>query len=78
MDDPSTVAHREQLLQHKGERFMVLKNAGQLLKRPDGSFLNKLNLINVQKSDAGLFVCLAINRKGKGSRLATLKVNGKL
>lgn len=53
---------------------MVLKNAGILLARPNGSYLNKLVIQKVQPKDSGMFVCFATNRKGFTTRQAFLEI----
>jgi hypothetical protein len=62
------------LVKYKEEKFIVLKNAGIQLGLPDGSYLNKLVIQNVQPKDAGMFVCLATNRKGFTTRHASLAI----
>ncbi|BFY97620.1 hypothetical protein BsWGS_00660 [Bradybaena similaris] len=61
------------LVEYREEKFMVLKNAGILLPRPDGSYLSKLVLQTVQPKDSGMFVCFATNRKGFTTRHAFLE-----
>ncbi|XP_005089977.1 fibroblast growth factor receptor-like 1 [Aplysia californica] len=75
VDKPEDIPHPNvSSVQYEGVKFVVLKNAGVLLALPDGSFLNKLVLQNVQPKDAGMFVCLATNRMGFNSRHAFLNI----
>ncbi|KAK3784885.1 hypothetical protein RRG08_056840 [Elysia crispata] len=61
---------------YNGEQFQVLQNAGRWLRErlPDGSYLNKLVIRNVQPSDEGMFVCSATNRMGFETRKAFLTI----
>ncbi|CAG5119115.1 unnamed protein product [Candidula unifasciata] len=61
------------LVEYRDEKFMVLKNAGILLPRPDGTYLSKLVIQTVQPRDSGMFVCFATNRKGFTTRHAFLE-----
>ncbi|KAK7008890.1 fibroblast growth factor receptor-like 1, partial [Biomphalaria glabrata] len=62
------------VIEYDGERFIVLKNAGVLLEKQDGHYLNKYVLSKVQPKDAGTFVCFATNRRGFTTRQAHLTV----
>ncbi|GFS20421.1 fibroblast growth factor receptor-like 1 [Elysia marginata] len=63
-------------VEYNGQKFQVLKGAGRWLRErlPDGSYLNKLVIRNVQPSDEGMFVCSATNRMGFDTRKAFLTI----
>ncbi len=57
-----------------GMHFMVLRTTGEVLTRPDGSFLNKLTIVSATEHDSGMYVCLGANVKGYNTRSAFLTV----
>ena len=46
----------------------------QMMRLPDGSYLNKLTINNVKSSDAGNYICLGANTMGYNLRFAYLTV----
>ncbi|CAL1546048.1 unnamed protein product [Lymnaea stagnalis] len=74
IDRPDEAHSNSGLIEYGNEKFMVLKNAGDLMQKSDGSYLNKLVITKVQPKDAGIFVCFATNRKGFNTRKAHLTI----
>ncbi|KAK7483248.1 hypothetical protein BaRGS_00025541, partial [Batillaria attramentaria] len=58
----------------KGQKFMVLRTAGEVWSDPDGSYLNKLVIHHASADDAGMYICLGANSMGYSFRAAYLHV----
>ncbi|NP_001165523.1 Fibroblast growth factor receptor-like 1 precursor [Strongylocentrotus purpuratus] len=56
-----------------GQYFVVLP-AGDVLPRPDGSYLNKLIISYATSDDAGMYICLGANTMGYSFKSAFLEV----
>ncbi|XP_048827569.1 fibroblast growth factor receptor-like 1a [Brienomyrus brachyistius] len=54
-------------------RFVVLP-MGEVLSRPDGSYLNKLLISRAKEENAGMYICLGANTMGYSFRSAFLTV----
>ncbi|XP_070210630.1 fibroblast growth factor receptor-like 1, partial [Littorina saxatilis] len=58
----------------KGQMFVVLRTAGEVLSGPDDSYLNKLVIHHATAKDAGMYLCLGANTNGYSLRSAYLNV----
>ena len=56
-----------------GQKFLVLP-AGEIWRRPDGSYLNKLMIQQATDVDAGMYICLGANNMGFSFKSAFLEV----
>ena len=57
----------------EGQKLLVLP-AGDIWKRPDGSYLNKLIIKSATESDEGTYICLGANNMGYSVKSAFLEV----
>ncbi|XP_072027265.1 fibroblast growth factor receptor-like 1 isoform X2 [Amphiura filiformis] len=57
----------------QGQKFLVLP-PGEIMKRNDGSFLNKLMIKSATESDEGMYICLGANNMGFSFKSAFLEV----
>ncbi|KAL8573281.1 hypothetical protein ACOMHN_006692 [Nucella lapillus] len=58
----------------KGQKFVVLRTAGEVWSGPDGSYLNKLVIHRARPHDSGMYICLSANNMGYSLRSAYLNV----
>ncbi|XP_076877147.1 fibroblast growth factor receptor-like 1b isoform X2 [Brachyhypopomus gauderio] len=71
--ESSMEGHSNSTLEVGGQHFMVLPTGG-VWSRPDGSYLNKLAIVNARDEDAGMYICLGANTMGYSFRSAYLTV----
>ena len=65
--------HPNNTIPMNGQYFVVLP-AGEVLPRPDGSYLNKLIIAYATEEDAGMYICLGANTMGYSLKSAFLEV----
>ncbi|XP_071494750.1 fibroblast growth factor receptor-like 1 isoform X2 [Diadema antillarum] len=69
----ASAKHANATIQMNGQYFVVLP-AGDVLVRPDGSYLNKLMISYATAEDAGMYICLGANTMGYSFKSAFLEV----
>ncbi|KAL8570246.1 hypothetical protein ACOMHN_029946 [Nucella lapillus] len=74
VDDPENSQALNRTIEVKGQKFMVLRTAGEVWSGPDGSYLNKLVIQRATPRDAGMYICLGANNMGYSLRSAYLTV----
>ncbi|XP_067656639.1 fibroblast growth factor receptor-like 1 [Haliotis asinina] len=73
IEDSEDMDNHNSTISVKGQQFVVLKT-GDLLTRPDGTYLNKLVIHRATAADAGMYICLGANSMGYNFRSAFLSV----
>ncbi|XP_076470977.1 fibroblast growth factor receptor-like 1 [Babylonia areolata] len=74
VDDPEVVEAMNTTIEVKGQKFVVLRTAGEVWSGPDGSYLNKLVIHHAKPQDSGMYICLSANNMGYNLRSAYLNV----
>ena len=73
VDEASDVS-RNVTFHVNGQALIVLNRGASQMARSDGTYLNKLTLRDVSDSDAGVYICWAVNSAGYNTREAHLIV----
>lgn len=74
MEDTEEASSLNTTIDVKGQKFVVLRTAGEVWSGPDGSYLNKLVIHEATTEDAGMYICLGANSMGYSFRSAYLHV----
>lgn len=75
-EDLENHAENKNIINVQNEYFRVLKST-EVMERPDGSFLNKLLIVEAKEQDSGKYICLGANTIGYSFRSAFLTVLSK-